>query len=172
MSDCSIEKITPFMISKRFHSKMEQNSYTKQSHSAIRHFEVARESGSRWLSKRIVGLFWASQNSPTWHFDNYLDQVSSATSKWSWIWHDIDLVFNVTKNLPIQKANSITSESENRKIIMVSFPVNTTPPLGPFEVSLCQKVKQFIKTQSFNKFHGYSIECVGPFSQHFHQGAF
>ena len=160
------------MISKRFHSKMEQNSYTKQSHSAIRHFEVARESGSRWLSKRIVGLFWASQNSPTWHFDNYLDQVSSATSKWSWIWHDIDLVFNVTKNLPIQKANSITSESENRKIIMVSFPVNTTPPLGPFEVSLCQKVKQFIKTQSFNKFHGYSIECVGPFSQHFHQGAF
>ena len=55
---------------------------------------------------------------------------------------------------------------------MVSLPVNTTPPLGPFEVSLCQKVKQFIKTQSFNKFHGYSIECVGPFSQHFHQGAF
>ena len=83
MSDCSIEKITPFMISKMFHSKMEQNSYTKQAHSAIRHFEVARETGSRWLSKRIVGLFWASQNSPTWHFDNYLDQVSSATSKWS-----------------------------------------------------------------------------------------
>ena len=25
MSDCSIEKITPFMISKMFHSKMEQN---------------------------------------------------------------------------------------------------------------------------------------------------
>ena len=35
MSDCSIEKITPFMISEMFHSKMEQNSNTKQSHSAI-----------------------------------------------------------------------------------------------------------------------------------------
>ena len=145
MSDCSIEKITPFMISEMFHSKKEQNSYTKQSHSAICHSEFAQETGSRWLSKRIVGLFWASQNSPTWHFDNYLDQVSSATSKWSWIGHDIDLVLNVTKNLPIQKANSITSESENRKIIMVSFPVNTTSPLGHFEVSLCHKVKQFIK---------------------------
>lgn len=28
---------------------------------------------------------------------------------------------------------------------MVSFPVNTSPPLGHFEVSLCHKVKQFIK---------------------------
>ena len=26
--------------------------------SYIRHFEVARETGSRWLSKCIVGLFW------------------------------------------------------------------------------------------------------------------
>ena len=106
MSDCSIEKITPFMISEMFHSKMEQNSYTKQSHSAIRHSEFARENGSRWLSKRIVGLFWASQNSPTLHFDNYFDQVSHATSKWRWIGHDIDLVLNLTTKLLIQKANS------------------------------------------------------------------
>ena len=28
---------------------------------------------------------------------------------------------------------------------MLSFPVNTTPPLGHFEVSLCHKVKPFIK---------------------------
>ena len=28
---------------------------------------------------------------------------------------------------------------------MVSFPVNTTQPLGHLEVSLCHKVKQFIK---------------------------
>ena len=26
----------------------------------IRHFEVARETGSRWLSKYIVGLFWGT----------------------------------------------------------------------------------------------------------------
>ena len=27
----------------------------------IRHFEVARETGSRWLSKCIVGLFWVDE---------------------------------------------------------------------------------------------------------------
>ena len=30
----------------------------------IRHFEVARETGSRWLSKCIVGLFWAANLPP------------------------------------------------------------------------------------------------------------
>ena len=55
----------------------------------IRHFEVARETGSRWLSKCIVGLFWAThfqhggtfvpQNSPTMH---HLDPISRPTSKW------------------------------------------------------------------------------------------
>ena len=30
----------------------------------IRHFEVARETGSRWLSKCIVGLFWAANLRP------------------------------------------------------------------------------------------------------------
>ena len=61
----------------------------------IRHFEVSRETGSRWVFKCIVGLFWATyfqhggkfipQNSPTIHFHNHLDPVSRATSKWR-IW--------------------------------------------------------------------------------------
>ena len=55
----------------------------------IRHFEVARKTGSRWLSKCIVGLFWAThfqhggkfvpQNSPTMH---HLDPISRPISKW------------------------------------------------------------------------------------------
>ena len=59
---------------------------------SIRHFEVARKTGSRRLVKCIVGLFWKThfqhggkfvpQNSPTMHFDNHLDPVSRATSKW------------------------------------------------------------------------------------------
>ena len=53
--------------------------------------EVAREFGSRWLSKCIVGLFWRTyfqyggkfvpQKSPTMHFDNHFDPVSRATLK-------------------------------------------------------------------------------------------
>ena len=55
------------------------------------HFEVARETGSRWLSKCIVGLLWGThfqhfQNSPTMHFDNHLDRISRATSKWLITW--------------------------------------------------------------------------------------
>ena len=56
---------------------------------SIRHFEVARKTGSRWLSKCIVGLFWAThfqhggkfvpQNSPTMH---HLDPISRPISKW------------------------------------------------------------------------------------------
>ena len=55
-------------------------------------FEVARESGSRWLSMCFVGLLWRThfqnggkfvpQNSPTMHVDNNLYPVSRATSKW------------------------------------------------------------------------------------------
>ena len=57
---------------------------------SIRHFEVARKTGSRRLLKCIVGLFWGThfqhggkfvpQNNPTMHFDNHLDPVSRATS--------------------------------------------------------------------------------------------
>ena len=56
------------------------------------HFEVARETGSRWLSMCFVGLLWRThfqnggkfvpQNSPTKHVDNNLYPVSRATSKW------------------------------------------------------------------------------------------
>ena len=59
---------------------------------SICHFEVARETGSGWLSNCIVGLFWGTnfqhggkfvpENSPTMPFDNHHDPVSSATSKW------------------------------------------------------------------------------------------
>ena len=59
---------------------------------SICHFEVGPQTGSRWLSKCIVGLFWGTnlptrwkcipQNNPTMHFDNHLDPVSRATSKW------------------------------------------------------------------------------------------
>ena len=55
----------------------------------IRHFEVARKTGSRWLAKCIVELFWAThfqhggkfvpQNSPTMH---HLDPISRPISKW------------------------------------------------------------------------------------------
>ena len=58
----------------------------------ILHFEVVRGTGSRWLSKCIVGLFlgthfqhggkFVPQNSPRMHFDNHLDPVSRTTSKW------------------------------------------------------------------------------------------
>ena len=56
----------------------------------IRHFEVARKTGSSWSSKCIVGLFWqichnvenASHNA----LDNHLDPVSRATSKWRIPW--------------------------------------------------------------------------------------
>ena len=58
----------------------------------ILHFEVVQETGSRWLSKCIVGLFlgthfqqggkFVPQNSPRMHFDNHLDPVSRTTSKW------------------------------------------------------------------------------------------
>ena len=60
-----------------------KNVYSTLSH--------ARETQLRWLSKRIVGLFWGTHfqhggkfvpyNSPTIHFDNGLDPVSCATSK-------------------------------------------------------------------------------------------
>ena len=63
---------------------------------SIRHFEVARETGTRCLSKCIVGLFWGThfqhggkfvpQNSPTMHFDNHLDPVSRATSNCLLLW--------------------------------------------------------------------------------------
>ena len=48
----------------------------------IRHLEVGRETGSRWLSKCIVGLSWGRicrhvENA----LDNHLDLVSCATSK-------------------------------------------------------------------------------------------
>ena len=33
----------------------------------IRHFEVARETGSRWLSRCIVGLFWPANLPPCWN---------------------------------------------------------------------------------------------------------
>ena len=33
----------------------------------IRHFEVATETGSRWLSRCIVGLFWAANLPPCWN---------------------------------------------------------------------------------------------------------
>ena len=59
---------------------------------SIRHFEVARETGSRWLSKCIVGLFWGTNLPPCWKcvpqkesqnaLWNHLDAVSRATSKW------------------------------------------------------------------------------------------
>ena len=55
-------------------------------------FEVVRETGQRQLSKCTVELFWGThfqyggkfvpQNSPRMHFDNHLDPVSRATSKW------------------------------------------------------------------------------------------
>ena len=58
----------------------------------IGHIEVAGETGLRGLSKCIVGLSvgdekppcWqcVPQNSPTMHFENHLDPVSRATSKW------------------------------------------------------------------------------------------
>ena len=58
----------------------------------VSHFEVAQETGSRWLSKCIVGLFWGTnfphggkfvpQNSPPMHLDNHLKPVSRATFKW------------------------------------------------------------------------------------------
>ena len=57
--------------------------------SAESYFEVARKTGSRWLSKCIVKLFWAThfqhggkfvpQNSPTMH---HLDPISRPISKW------------------------------------------------------------------------------------------
>ena len=34
--------------------------------SSIRHFEVALKSGSRWLSKCIVGLLWGTNLPPCW----------------------------------------------------------------------------------------------------------
>ena len=34
--------------------------------SCIRHFKVARKTGSRWLSKCIVGLFWGTNLPPCW----------------------------------------------------------------------------------------------------------
>ena len=55
-------------------------------------FEVVWETGSRWLSKYIVRLFWGThfqhgdkfvpQNSPRMHFDSHLNPVSRKTSKW------------------------------------------------------------------------------------------
>ena len=55
-------------------------------------FEAVRETRSRWLSKCILGLFqgthfqhggkFVPQNSPRMRFDNHLDLVSLATSKW------------------------------------------------------------------------------------------
>ena len=60
----------------------------------IRHFEVARETGSSWSWKCIVGLFWqichnvenlASKQSHN-ALDNHLDPVSRATSKWRIPW--------------------------------------------------------------------------------------
>ena len=58
----------------------------------VRHFEVARETGSRWLSKCIVGPFWGTNLPPCWKcvppkkshnaLWNHLDPVSRATSKW------------------------------------------------------------------------------------------
>ena len=68
-----------------FHSSWEPRLITNH------HFEVARETGSR-LSKCIVGLFWekhfqhggksSPKKSPTMHFDNHIDPVPHATSKW------------------------------------------------------------------------------------------
>ena len=49
----------------------------------FRHFEVARETGTRWLSKYIVGLFLATmskmpQNSPQCTFNEIISTRSSA----------------------------------------------------------------------------------------------
>ena len=82
-----------------------------------RHFEVARETRSRWLSKCIVGLFWGthfqhggkfvSQNSRTMHFDNHLDRISRATSKWLITW--------------IEKSKRITELSQTSGLALAFF---------------------------------------------------
>ena len=48
----------------------------------IRHFEVARETGSRWLSKCIVGLFWGANLPPCWKC--VPQKVPQCTLKPSW----------------------------------------------------------------------------------------
>ena len=58
----------------------------------IRHLEIARETGSRWLSRYIVGLFYGThfsyggkfipQKRRTMRFDNHFDPVSRATLTW------------------------------------------------------------------------------------------
>ena len=48
----------------------------------IGHFKVARETGSRWGTHFQHRHKFVPQNSPTMHFDNYLDPFSRATSKW------------------------------------------------------------------------------------------
>ena len=76
----------------------------------IRHFEVAWETGSRRLSKCIVGLFWRHDEnaSPTKRshnaLDNHLDPVSRATSKWRIValffpppwWHEVHIFPSLT----------------------------------------------------------------------------
>ena len=64
MSDCSIEKITPFMISKMFHSKMEQNSYTKQSHSAIRTLSLRGRAGQDGCQSALWDCFGRPKTVP------------------------------------------------------------------------------------------------------------
>ena len=60
---------------------------------SIRYYEIPWEIGSRWFSECLVGLFWRTNLPPCWNcvpqkrahnalWDNYLDSVSRATSKW------------------------------------------------------------------------------------------
>ena len=69
-----------------FHSSWEPRLITNH------HFEVARETGSRLHQSALLDCFGRSifnmavnsspKKSPTMHFDNYVDPVPHATSKW------------------------------------------------------------------------------------------
>ena len=72
----------------------------------IRHSEVARESGLRWLSSALRDKFavcWkcVPQDSPTMHFANQLDPVSRATSKCRiWLSKGDSWSIKIQANLP------------------------------------------------------------------------
>ena len=68
----------------------------------IRRFEVARETGSRWLSKCIVGLFWGTNLPPCW-------KCVPPKKSHNALWNHLDPVSRATVNV----ANSVRSRKNN-----------------------------------------------------------